>query len=61
MDNKLQRTDVQQMPPWVKHFLLHVVKRCATILIAWIDEMKEESRRDSVQVEAIHSNGRLSR
>lgn len=60
MDNKLQRTDVQQMPPWVRHFFLHVVKRCATILIAWIDEMKESSR-ETPQVETIHSNGRLIR
>lgn len=44
MDNKLQRADIQQIPPWLKHFLVHVVKRCATILIAWIDEVKESSR-----------------
>lgn len=58
MDNKLQRNDVQQIPPWVKHFLIHVVKRCAVILVAWIDEVKESSK-EPYQVES--TNGRLSR
>ncbi len=60
MDNKLQRTEVQQIPPWVRHFFLHVVKRCAVILVAWIDEMKECSK-EQAQIEAIHSNGRSIR
>lgn len=58
MDNKLQRTDVQQIPPWFKHFLIHVVKRCAVILVAWIDDVKEMSKEGYQQIEQGNPNGR---
>lgn len=60
MDNKLQVAEVKQIPPWFKHFLIHVVKRCAVILVAWIDDVKELSRENG-QIEANGSNGRLIR
>lgn len=60
MDNKLQAVEVKQIPPWLKHFLIHVVKRCAVILVAWIDDVKELSRESS-QIESVNGNGRLNR
>lgn len=32
------------VPPWVQLFLIHVIKRCAGIVVAWIDEMQEANR-----------------
>jgi hypothetical protein len=29
------------IPPWLRYFLIHVVKRCCGILIAWICDMEE--------------------
>lgn len=34
----------QEVPPWVQLFLIHVMKRFAGILLAWIDEMQEANR-----------------
>ncbi len=36
--------EVQGMPPWVRHFLVHVVKRCAMIVVKWIEDMQEAGR-----------------
>ncbi len=57
MDNKLQKADVQQIPPWVRHFMLHVVKRCCMTIVAWIDQMNEASKAPE-SVEYIGANGR---
>jgi hypothetical protein len=32
--------DAQAIPPWVRHFLVHVVKRCLKIAIVWIEEIQ---------------------
>jgi hypothetical protein len=32
--------DAQAIPPWVRHFLIHVVKRSALILVKWIEEIQ---------------------
>lgn len=29
----------KDIPPWLRHFLVHVVKRCAMILVKWIDDL----------------------
>lgn len=34
----------RDVPPWVQLFLIHVMKRFAGILVAWIDEMQEANR-----------------
>lgn len=61
MDNKLKPTEAQQMPPWVRHFFIHVVKRCASIVMTWCEQMQEASK-ESYQVEStVGSNGRLNR
>jgi hypothetical protein len=60
MDNKLKPVEAQQIPPWVRHFLVHVVKRCASTVVQWCDQMQEASR-ESYQIESISSNGRLNR
>ena len=38
----------KNIPPWVQHFLIHVVKRCAMVLVRWIDDMKEENRKEEL-------------
>lgn len=58
MDNKLKPDEVKEMPAWLRHFLIHVVKRSAGSLIEWIDGMKEASR-ETRQIES--SNGRVIR
>jgi hypothetical protein len=60
MNNKLQRTDTEQIPPWVKHFLIHVIGRCCSIVVKWIEEMKDVDK-GTAQIEATGSNGRLNR
>jgi hypothetical protein len=30
----------QSIPPWVRLFLVHVVKRCCGIIVKWIDDMQ---------------------
>ena len=37
------------IPPWLRHFLVHVVKRCAMILVKWIDGMIETCKKQSTQ------------
>jgi hypothetical protein len=32
--------DAQAIPPWVRYFLVHVVKRCLKIAIVWIEEIQ---------------------
>ncbi len=41
----------KNIPPWVQHFLIHVVKRCAMVLVRWIDDMKEEGKKGESQRE----------
>jgi hypothetical protein len=57
MDNKLKPAEAQQIPPWLRHFFIHVIKRCAVILVAWIDDVKEMSK-EAAQIEGASSNGR---
>lgn len=54
MEQKLKPDEVQQIPPWLRHFLVYVVKRSATHLVEWIDNMKEASRE-------VETNGQRSR
>lgn len=35
---------LQGVPPWVQHFLIHVVKRSASVLVAWIEDVREANR-----------------
>lgn len=56
MNNKLQPADTKQIPPWLFHFLVHVVKRCATILVKWIEEVQEMNKVID-QTESISYNG----
>ena len=40
-------TDTQHfdgIPPWLRGFFIHVVKRCANILVKWITDMQEARR-----------------
>ncbi len=57
MENKLQQVkfvekrklapeDAQQIPPWLRHFLIHVVKCSAMLLVTWIDDVKEANRKE---------------
>lgn len=32
-------------PPWLRYFLVHVVKRCCGILLRWIEEVEAEANR----------------
>jgi hypothetical protein len=41
----------KNIPPWVQHFLVHVVKRCAMVLVRWIESVQEESKRGESQKE----------
>jgi len=39
------------MPPWLRRFFLCVIKRCAGIIIAWIDdEVKEKPNQNNKPV-----------
>ena len=40
---------LQGVPPWVQHFLIHVVKRSASVLITWIEDVRE-ANREAVKV-----------
>lgn len=41
----------KNIPPWAQHFLVHVVKRCAMILVKWIEDMQEDSKKGESQRE----------
>lgn len=47
----------RDVPPWVQLFLIHVMKRFAGILVAWIDEM-QEANREVATVERGNYNNR---
>ncbi len=34
-----------QIPPWLLHFLVHVVKRCCMIIVKYIDDLQQEEKR----------------
>jgi hypothetical protein len=36
----------QSIPPWVRLFLIHVVKRCCGILVKFIDDMQASCFED---------------
>ena len=33
--------DFGGIPPWLRYFLIHVVKRCAMVFVTWINEMEK--------------------
>jgi hypothetical protein len=35
---------LKQVPLWVRHFLIHVIKRCCGIVVKWIDDVEEANR-----------------
>jgi len=37
----MDKFNVTDIPPWIRHFLVHVVKRCANILVKWIEDMQK--------------------
>jgi len=38
MNNQSQ--ELSTIPPWVRHFLINVVKRCLGIIQKWIEDMQ---------------------
>jgi hypothetical protein len=32
------------VPPWLKHFLVHVVKRCLGIIDKWIEDVRSADK-----------------
>lgn len=57
MQKRDKQAAYRDVPPWVQLFLIHVLKRFAGILIAWIDEM-QEANREVAGVEQGNSNYR---
>lgn len=47
-----QVSEYAGMPPWVRSFFKHVVKRCCGIIVKWIDDATSEP-----ECERIASNG----
>lgn len=41
-----QQVDYSGIPPWLRHFLVHVVKRCIMIWVAWINEIEKEAKKE---------------
>ena len=35
---------LNSVPPWLQHFFIHVIKRCAGILTNWIEEMQTANK-----------------
>jgi len=36
--------DARSIPPWFRHFLVHVVKRSALILVRWIEDVQAANK-----------------
>lgn len=51
-----EKQALQSVPPWVLHFMTHVLKRSASILIKWIDDAREANKVIDQQ-ETISYNG----
>ena len=40
----MNQQDAQAIPAWLRHFLVHVVKRGLSIFIKWIEDMQNLTR-----------------
>ena len=39
------KNPLNSVPPWLQHFLIHVVRRCLGIVNKWIDEVQEANEK----------------
>jgi hypothetical protein len=46
-NDRLKPEEAREMPAWLRHFLVFVVKRSASILVDWIEGLKEATKEPS--------------
>lgn len=44
LEDKLGPGDVREMPYWVRHLLIHVVKYSATLVVKWCEQVQEAAK-----------------
>lgn len=37
----MDKSALKTVPPWLRHFLVHVVKRCCGVVVSWIEDVQQ--------------------